>query len=130
MPLYQASPAGTGEKIFLERWCIRESNKGKRHFLGFSASDCYGRVSTPIVSFDPRTRTGVTSTGRKYYLLGRAGLDKDADYVWHRAARVWDITSWRDVTQQLCPDWRNPFPEAEADFDRPKPDQPNDSADR
>jgi hypothetical protein len=117
MTIYQAGPDGEGEEVFLACWSIRQSDIGGRHFLGFNVAEHDGRVSTPIVSFDPRTRTGVTASGRKYHLLGKAGFDKDADYVWGRAAKAWSITSWSDITHELCPDWRNPIPEAERDSD-------------
>ncbi|MFM0553588.1 hypothetical protein P0D69_21795 [Paraburkholderia sediminicola] len=113
MSLYQVSANGEGEEVFLERWSIREGDKGTRHFMGYDVVQCDGRVSTPIKSFDPLVRIGRTATGRKYHLLGKAGADKDAEYVWSWAAKAWDITSWKDITPELCPDWRNAVPESE-----------------
>ncbi|MFL9900021.1 hypothetical protein PQR71_18010 [Paraburkholderia fungorum] len=112
MTIYHVSANGDGEEIFLERWSIRESNIGGRHFVGFDVNEQDGRASTPIVSFDPKTRVGITSTGRQYHLLGKAGFDKDGEYVWNWAVKAWNIEGWKDVTAELCPDWRNPFPES------------------
>ncbi|MFM0078787.1 hypothetical protein P0D72_07835 [Paraburkholderia sediminicola] len=96
--------------VVLERWSIREADGGQRHFVGFSIIDCDGRVSTPIRSFDPVTRTGSTESGSTYQLVGRAGHDKDAEYVWTHAAKAWNIKAWKDVTQDLVPDWRQGLP--------------------
>lgn len=117
MPIYVGSDVEECPEITLERWSIREIDNGNRHFVGFDTVYCDGRVSTPIISFDPRTRQGMTSSGRRYWLLGRAGFDKDAEYVWNRVKRVWEISNWSDITQQMCPDWRNPLPEAERPAD-------------
>lgn len=117
MPIYVGTATDDKPEILLECWSIRETDNGDRHFVGFNTAHCDGRVSTPIVSFDPRTRLGVTSSCRQYRLIGRAGFDKDAEYVWNWAVRVWDISNWSDVTGQLCPDWRNPVPEAERTAD-------------
>ena len=106
------------EKVYLERWQIRRSDKGELHFVGFSIVDCDGRVSTPVKTFDPVKRTGITASGSKYRLVGRAGRDSDAEYVWSVASRVWGITSWTDVTADLVPDWRQGLPLTEHDDDQ------------
>lgn len=102
--------ASGAETVLLERWSIRQSDKGERHFVGHSALDCDGRVSTPIKSFDPVTRTGTTASGSRYQLMGRAGRDSDAEYVWRIASKAWGIQTWTDVTPDLVPDWRNGLP--------------------
>ena len=103
MPLYLLDPG----HVVLERWSIRErGDTGERHFVGFDTVNNDGRVSSPIRVFDPVTRTGSTATGSTYQLVGRAGSDKDAEYVWARVVRVWELKSWQDVTQVLVPDWR------------------------
>ena len=107
MSLYVTSGA---ERVYLERWSIRESDKGERHFLGHNIHSQDGRVSTPIRSFDPVTRTGTTATGSKYRLLGRAGRDSDAEYVWGTAVKAWGIKKWEDVTASLVPDWKIGLP--------------------
>ncbi|MEI5996289.1 hypothetical protein H3V53_03425 [Paraburkholderia bengalensis] len=99
--------------VILERWTIRETNHGERHFTGWNVVDAEGRVSTPIQTFDPVTRTGTTASGSCYQLRGRAGYDKDAEHVWQYAARMWKITSWIDVTSTLVPDFKNPNPRSD-----------------
>ncbi|MGN8134603.1 hypothetical protein ACTJLC_07735 [Paraburkholderia sp. 22099] len=41
-----------------------------------------GRVTTFIVKFDPKTRRGVTRSGRIYELVGDSGVDAAANYLW------------------------------------------------
>ncbi|WP_063825961.1 hypothetical protein [Paraburkholderia caribensis] len=98
------------DDVLLERWSIRETNHGEKHFVGWSTVDCEARVSTAIQTFDPAARTGTTASGSRYRLVGRAGHDGDAEYVWRRAAEMWDVTSWTDVTPSLVPDFRNARP--------------------
>ncbi|WP_341317466.1 hypothetical protein WN982_40050 [Paraburkholderia sp. IMGN_8] len=106
-----------GEEVFLERWSIRESDRGTRHFVGFDIRRGDGRVSTPINEFDPATRTGKTENGSRYQLIGRAGHDSDAEYVWRIAIRAWGIGSWTDVTAELVPNWRQGLLLASGDGD-------------
>jgi len=105
--------AAGGNAVVLERWSIRETSAGTRHFLGFNLVAGDGRVSTPIQSFDPVTRTGVTKSGSTYSLVGPAGQDKDAEYVWSCIEKAWKIEQWRDITAQLVPDWRQALPLSE-----------------
>lgn len=101
--------ASEGCDAVLELWCIRETDAGTRHFVGYNIVDGEGRVSTPIAVFDPVTGTGVTSNGIRYQLVGRAGQNRDAEYVWALAAKAWDVKSWTDVTPMLVPDWRRGY---------------------
>jgi hypothetical protein len=115
MSIYVTTQA---EKIYLERWQIRRSNTGDLHFVGFNVVDCDGRVSTPVKTFDPVKRTGITASGSSYRLVGRAGHCSDAEYVWRIASKVWGITSWTDITAELVPDWRQGLPLTEHDDDQ------------
>jgi hypothetical protein len=106
MTIHASSSVDDDPVVSLESWSIRESNTGARHFVGFNLAERDGRVSTAIISFDSIMRTGVTATGRRYVLVGRAGFDRDAEYVWQWAVRQWRVQKWRDVTAELVPDWR------------------------
>lgn len=109
MSIYKGSSIDDEPTITLAAWSIRETSSGTRHFVGFNLASLDGRVSTPIVTFDPGSRTGITASGRRYVLVGRAGYDRDAEYVWCWAVRHWSIESWADVSAQLIPDSRAPF---------------------
>ncbi|MFM0223008.1 hypothetical protein [Paraburkholderia dipogonis] len=115
MTIHASSSVDDDPVVLLESWSIRESNTGARHFVGFNLAERDGRVSTAIISFDPITRTGVTATGRRYVLVGRAGFDRDAEYVWQWAVRQWRVQKWRDVTAELVADWRQPVQAGQRD---------------
>lgn len=51
------------------------------HFVGRDLTDGGGCVSSKIMSFDPKTMTGTTSSGRKYKLVSFPGHNSDAEYV-------------------------------------------------
>ncbi|MGA7778908.1 MAG: hypothetical protein WCA85_14535 [Paraburkholderia sp.] len=106
MPIYEGAPVDDEAEIVLARWSIRQTASGDRHFVGFNVLAQDGRVSTAIVAFDAATRTGITKSGRRYVLSGRAGFDRDAEYVWGVVVRAREIHSWTDVTEQLVPDLR------------------------
>jgi len=119
MSIHASSSVDDDPVVSLESWSIRESNTGARHFVGFNLAERDGRVSTAIISFDSIMRTGVTATGRRYVLVGRAGFDRDAEYVWQWAVRQWRIQKWSDVTAELVPDWRQPLPAGPRDEVKP-----------
>ena len=100
-------------EVHLARWSIRETKDGNRHFVGYNIAYSSGRVSTPIKTFDSESRVGRTASGSTYRLVGRAGFDKDAEYVWNAIRKVWKIEIWRDVTPEVVPDWREPLPLSE-----------------
>ena len=77
----------------LDRWSIYEvPNKDGEptyHFVGVNLTEGgEGRVSSAIQTFDPRTMTGVTASGRAYFLVGDGGTSMDAMYVWSAWKRI------------------------------------------
>ncbi len=106
MSIYSAHTVSEQPEIYLECWSIREASNGDRYLVGFNIQDRDGRVSSRIVELDCVRRVGATLTGRRYFLVGRAGYNSDAEYVWNWCVRNWNIESWKDVTSELIPDWR------------------------
>lgn len=74
------------------------NNKVKTvHFVGYTGDE--GRVSSAITSYDKKTRSGKSQSGRIYILEGDAGNNSDAGYTWDRwmaaagSPEVIDITA-------------------------------------
>jgi hypothetical protein len=63
--------------------------------------DSSGRVSSPIVTFDPVTMQGKSQSGRIYELVGRKGWSLNVEYVWKRWCEMYEVTSYTDVTERL-----------------------------
>lgn len=101
MPIWRPRPASELPRIPLSRWRIFETVDGSRHFVGVDMFDSSGRVSSPIVTFDPVTRQGTTQTGRIYELVGRKGSSLNVEYVWGRWCELYEVTSYSDVTERL-----------------------------
>lgn len=80
--IWKTPPVSDQPCIYLIRWCVMETEKGTRHFVGYNSENREGRVSTPIETFDPATARGVTQSGRIYQLVGPPGHDPDAEWVW------------------------------------------------
>lgn len=86
--------------ITLVRWAVMETEGAERHFVGYNVDDREGRASTPIQSFDPVSRCGVTASGRLYRLAGPPGRDPDGEWVWSHWAGCRKL-KWRDVTKEF-----------------------------
>ncbi|CAG9269534.1 conserved hypothetical protein [Paraburkholderia caribensis] len=99
MPIWKPLPASELPRIPLSRWRILETEDGSRHFVGVDMFDSSGRVSSPIVNFDPVTMQGTTQTGRIYELIGRRGSSLNVDYVWIRWCELYEIASYTDITE-------------------------------
>lgn len=101
MPIWKPRSASELPKIPLSRWRIFELPDGSRHFVGVDMFDQSGRVSSPIVTFDPVARQGTTQTGRIYELIGQQGWSLQAEYVLQRWCELYDVASYADVTERL-----------------------------
>ena len=91
-------PVEKEPEISLVRWQIMEIG-GKRHFVGYNESWMEGRISSEIVTFDEKSKKGVTKTGRVYQLIGESSMDRDAHYVFgdwcYRNDLQWDDVQLR-----------------------------------
>lgn len=69
------------------------------HFMGYTGFE--GRVCSAVQAYDPKTRKGITKSGRVYELLGPPGFNRDALYVFS----IWcdrfpETTKFEDVTKE------------------------------
>lgn len=104
--VWACAPVSERPQVTLTDWRVFEvplpgQTKCTRHFVGYNPSDREGRVSSPIVQFDPATMCGVTKSGRVYALRGRAGWNSDADYVWNSWKHINSVTDALDVTADV-----------------------------
>jgi hypothetical protein len=99
--IWKTEPVGSQPRIRLSNCRIMRTERGEIHFIGYAVDDYEGRVSTAIQSLDLAARTGVTSSGRLYELIGKPGCDPDADYTWGMWARVNGVKCAEDVTAEL-----------------------------
>lgn len=103
MPLWKTLPIEERPHITLVSWSIyevaaTESLPATRHFVGYNCRDREGRVSSAITTFDPKTLTGITSSGRIYALSGEEGYNSDAQYVWGRWCTLNGVTDFRTIS--------------------------------
>jgi hypothetical protein len=105
---HQADPPRTQ----LESWSIRRISVGELFIVGIDVGLSHGCVSAPIAELNARTRVATTLTGRTYDLVGAAGYNIEAELAWMRLVREAEVSGWKDVTPELCPDWRNAAPES------------------
>ena len=68
------------------------------HFVG--NCDGEGRVCSPVRTYDPVTKRGVTRSGRIYVLTGKSWYDSDALYVWRHWLMVNNNPTVIDVTKE------------------------------
>lgn len=104
MPIWTVSSVENVPHLRLTDWRVYESPDGDRHLVGYNVTEREGRVSSPIVKFDPKGRCAVTRSGRIYELSGPSGYNADADYVWRRWMHIQGHEDYADVTAQVAED--------------------------
>jgi hypothetical protein len=78
---------------------MRTNDLNQDHLVG--TIDGRYRVSSPVVKYDPVTRTVTTMSGREYELMGAPGNHEDEiQTAWDRYAFGEDIDSEMDVTEE------------------------------
>jgi hypothetical protein len=103
------TPASVQEipEVFLSNWAVFDVSIGSgdltRHFVGTNVAEVQGRVSSPLIKFDPLTRRGVTRSGRVYELVGLpTRLSADASYTWEHWLKLNRIYAEIDVTSSIA----------------------------
>lgn len=86
-PLWHPRAVAEMHKVMLSDWQafevkMTEKDARTRHFAGSNCRDDPGRVSSAVLAFDARTRTGVAESGRVNLLQPSSGINLDAEYVW------------------------------------------------
>lgn len=111
MNFYNPSPVHVEPDSVLRSWRVYELQlpglpAATRHFVGYNLITGDGRVSSPIQSWDPVTRTGVTRSGRRYHLDDAdPGFNLDAEAVfsaWLRVNRTGDVGPPHDVSVEYA----------------------------
>ena len=103
---WHSAPVSETPLVVLVGWHVFEvklpdRTERTRHFAGTTAREGHGKVSTPIVEFDPATWRGVTESGRVYQLENSAGLDINVTLAWDAWIRVHAATDLVDVTAEI-----------------------------
>lgn len=98
MSIWRTAPVETAPVVELSQWSVFQTETGQRHFVGYNTRSGEGRVSSAIVEFDPKTLSGLTTTGRLYQLIGPPGVNSDAEYVKHRWLNINKVSEHFDVT--------------------------------
>ncbi|WP_084402526.1 hypothetical protein [Cupriavidus sp. amp6] len=100
MPVWSVIGVDEQPDITLQRWRVYETERGQHHFVGYCVENHSGRVSSAIVSYDAKSRAGITRSGRRYVLSGAPGFDGDALHVWSYWAIRNSVTETKDVSSE------------------------------
>jgi hypothetical protein len=96
------TPVSDEPGISLTDWAIKDcefpDGTRAKHLVGFDIANREGRVSSEIVSIDNVKMHAITSTGRVYALVGPAGKNRDAEYVWGRWKQIYQVTDEVNVS--------------------------------
>ena len=91
-------------------WSIRaaifSNGDESHHLLGFVPKKA-GRVTSAIYNFSPNLQRIITSSGRKYTLVGSPGTSDDAKYVWDRWKWMNSVVNDIDVTESYARQIKN-----------------------
>ena len=99
MHVWRVASVDDEPEVLLSPWRILETPDGLRYFLGLDIRDRTGRVSTPVLKFDPGTRQGETESGRRYQTVRPAGHTANSQYLWGHWCVAREVQSYTDVTQ-------------------------------
>lgn len=90
-------------EVNLSQWAVfrvagdADTDSDTVHFVGDTGYE--GRVCSPIKTYDPTTRRGITQSGRIYGLVGKPGLSSDARYVWGHWLSMCGNPEYTDITE-------------------------------
>ena len=101
MSVSTVAPVDVQPLVTLERWRVRETMSGQRHFVGYCVENKEARVSSAIQSFDRDTAVGVTSSGRRYLLSGSPCFDGEARRFWEELSGQHGISETKDVSMEF-----------------------------
>ncbi|SAL43338.1 hypothetical protein AWB64_04597 [Caballeronia sordidicola] len=101
MPIWSPASLEAEPKISLLSWHIIETELDECHFIGVRPDTKAARISSPIYQFDSLSKLGVTSTGRRYQLIGDPGWSYDTVYLLVNWARQYGVISCDDVTDSF-----------------------------
>lgn len=78
---YKPDPVEDEPSIELGSWrAFAVGQPATNHFIGINLADGHGRVCSPIESWDPVSRVGITRSGRRYHLAdARSNQHEGAD---------------------------------------------------
>ncbi|MCY1198423.1 hypothetical protein D9M68_134860 [compost metagenome] len=88
MPAWISTPYDTSGDAVLREWRVLLTYSGSKHFVGVCTRTGPYRVSPPITSFNPDTRTGVTEQGLRFVLAGPPGRENG---LWRL---FWQVATW------------------------------------
>ena len=101
MPVWTTLDAAVQPELTLRSWQVMQLPDGDLHLVGYCIENQEGRTSSAVEAFDREQLVATTSTGRVYKLVGSPGGDLDAEYVWHRWARINGATEWKDIAPEI-----------------------------
>lgn len=95
--VHPAPPVEDEPDAVMTAWrVIKVLPSGERHLCGWVGYE--GRVSSPVLTFDPQSRIATTRSGRRYRLRGPSGYDPDALWVWQAWSRANGVEFQEDVS--------------------------------
>jgi hypothetical protein len=97
MPCWSIAPVEVRPEVTLTGWQAFEvqlpglGGQRTRHLVGCPLEDWQGQASSPVESFSPLKRAGLTRSGRAYQLSGEPGMGADAEHVWNVWKSTWKV---------------------------------------
>lgn len=102
MPTSPMQTGSTSGDTTLEQWHVLQTHRGTRHFAGWCPSTHQTLVSSPITSYNPAARIGMTALGLRFSLVGHPGGDGIAKFIWAFAAFDKSILQTTDVSGEYA----------------------------
>ena len=101
MPVWKPSTVDAMPELTVRPWMLIRTETGDVHVVGYNLTEGEGRVSSPLMTFDPATRIATTRSGRRYVLQGEPGMDPDAKYTFAAWCEITRVVRWDDVSAEV-----------------------------
>ena len=93
-------------EVVLTNWAIVELTSelwagSTVHFVGYNSLYREGRVTSPLMSYNPIKKSAITRSGRHYVLSGEPGLNPDASYVFETYKRINKVDTVVSITKDF-----------------------------
>ncbi|BFG77765.1 hypothetical protein PTKU46_57980 [Paraburkholderia terrae] len=98
MPVWSPLSVDIEPEITLHHWRVMQTERDERHLVGMRTDTQLARVTSALREFDAFALVAVSSSGRRYQLVGEPGWTYDTVCLWITWCLKNDVHSCSDVT--------------------------------
>ncbi|SMG39871.1 hypothetical protein SAMN06265784_103720 [Paraburkholderia susongensis] len=98
MPVWPPPSVDIEPELALQHWRVMQTEGDERHLVGMRTDTMLARVTSALREFDAHAMVAVSSSGRRYQLVGEPRWTYDTVCLWITWCLKNDVRSCSDVT--------------------------------